>query len=127
MRSKAFPNKGAAQTAAGRLREIIYELEFTKTLPRSPVLLVGGYEGWVEFINGRRAFHMANHMRNAQPPQAQQYAPNGHSAPLAARPTNAGPPSPQQLANRDKPIYGAPAHYAKDVTENVSSKCRNIG
>ena len=38
-----------------RLWEIIYELEFTKRLERTPVLLQGGYTGWVEFVKARMA------------------------------------------------------------------------
>jgi hypothetical protein len=46
--SKAFPAKGAFATAPSTLFSIIFEKEFSssKTLARSPVLLVGGYEAW---------------------------------------------------------------------------------
>lgn len=111
MRSKRFPGKGEPPTPAGRLRDIIFEHEFTKVLPRSPALLVGGYEGWIEFIKSRQAFHMQRLKQEAQ-------AANGH-APLAPRTTNA-PPSPERRA-RDKPVYQtSPAHYSKEITENVS-------
>ena len=46
--SKAFPAKGAFATAPSTLFSIIFEKEFSsaKTLARSPVLLVGGYDAW---------------------------------------------------------------------------------
>ena len=44
--AKAFPPKDAAATAPSTLFSLIFEKEFRKILPRSPVLLVGGFEGW---------------------------------------------------------------------------------
>lgn len=111
-RSKTFPSKGAAPTPAGRMREIIYEHEFTKVLPRSPALLVGGYEGWIEFIKSRQAMHMQRFKQEAATTQM----PNGHPAPLSPRTTNA-PSSPDKRLHREA---GVPAHYSKEITENVS-------
>lgn len=44
--SKSFPTKGSPPTAPSLLFSIIFEHEFRKTLPRSPVLLIGGFEAW---------------------------------------------------------------------------------
>jgi len=62
--SNTWP-KGKESTPLGRVWDIVYEHEFTKKLERNPVLLVGGYAGWLEFIKGRAAFHAAN-ARNRQ-------------------------------------------------------------
>lgn len=44
--SKSFPAKGSPPTAPSLLFSIIFENEFRKTLPHSPVLLIGGFEAW---------------------------------------------------------------------------------
>jgi ubiquitin carboxyl-terminal hydrolase 8 len=53
--SKAFPAKGANATAPSTLFSIIFEKEFksSKTLARSPVLLVGGFEAWSDELRKR--------------------------------------------------------------------------
>jgi len=52
--AKAFPPKDAAATAPSTLFSLIFEKEFRKILPRSPVLLVGGFEGWEQEQQVRR-------------------------------------------------------------------------
>ncbi len=44
--STDFPAKGSPPTAPSALFSIIYENEFSKTLKRTPVLLVGGFRAW---------------------------------------------------------------------------------
>lgn len=51
--STAFPKPGAPPTAPGTLFSLIFENEFRKSLPRSPVLLVGGYQAWNEEMERR--------------------------------------------------------------------------
>jgi ubiquitin carboxyl-terminal hydrolase 8 len=60
--SKTWP-KDKEASPLSRVWDIVYEHEFTKKLERTPVLLVGGYAGWLEFIKGRAAFHAANAMQ----------------------------------------------------------------
>jgi ubiquitin carboxyl-terminal hydrolase 8 len=52
--STSFPKPGAEPTAPGRLFSIIFENEFRKSLARSPVLLVGGYQAWREEVERRK-------------------------------------------------------------------------
>ena len=76
-KSPTWPRKDPTGPPAplSRLWEIIYEHEFTKKLERTPVLLNGGYETWLEFIKGRAAKHAADHAR------ALAYAQNGTRSP----------------------------------------------
>lgn len=52
-RSTSFPGQGSEATPVGRLWDMMYSNEYSKSLPRCPVLLVGGYQGWYEFIDYR--------------------------------------------------------------------------
>lgn len=52
--STAFPKTGSRPTAPGILFSIIFENEFRKSLPRSPVLLIGGFQAWKEEVELRR-------------------------------------------------------------------------
>jgi ubiquitin carboxyl-terminal hydrolase 8 len=80
-RSTRLPAKGEAPTPAGRLFSIIGENEFVKPLPRFPALLVGGYEGWVEFIKQRQSLGEKEYMRMLQArARANSGATNGHDA-----------------------------------------------
>lgn len=56
-----FPRKGSPPSPLSRAWEIIYENEFTKKLERPPVLLTGGYDAWVEFIQRRMQRHANGH------------------------------------------------------------------
>jgi ubiquitin carboxyl-terminal hydrolase 8 len=125
-RSKMFPGKGEGQTAAGNLRAVIYEHEFAKTLPRSPALLLGGYEGWIDFIKARGRINMQRFQQEHGhqpspvvngPPNG---PPNGHSNPLSPRQTNAPPPIPDRRHAREKSYQTSPSHYSKEITENFS-------
>ncbi|BEI95738.1 hypothetical protein CcaverHIS631_0106870 [Cutaneotrichosporon cavernicola] len=124
-RSKMFPSKSEPQTPAGNLRDIIYEHEFAKTLPRSPALLVGGYKGWVEFIKTRQAINM-QHLQQAhgsQAPNGTPGQPNGYSKPLSPRQANSkAPPIPERRSghSREKSSNVLPSHYSKEITENFS-------
>ncbi|GMK54579.1 hypothetical protein CspeluHIS016_0111650 [Cutaneotrichosporon spelunceum] len=122
-KSTMFPSKGEPQTPAGNLRDIIYEHEFVKTLPRSPVLLVGGYEGWVEFIKARQAINM-EHLQQAhgsQVPNGTAAQRNGYSNPLSSRQTNAHPiPERRPGHSREKSSNMLPSQYSKEITENFS-------
>ena len=55
--SVSFPRKGSQTTPLSRLRDIIYEHEFSKPLVRNPAMLTGGYDAWFEFIKKRVARH----------------------------------------------------------------------
>ena len=81
--SKGWPRKdNAAETVPPlvRLWEIVYEQEFSKRLQRTPVLLAGGYDAWVDFIKMRGAMHAkAWHAAQANGHgQGKKVIPNGH-------------------------------------------------
>jgi len=116
-----FPRKGSSPTPISRLWDLVYELEFTKRLQRTPVLLTGGYAAWFEFIKKRVAKH-ANGNNVARPYNPK--AINGYAQPV---PLPERPPSSSTLsgdlaskrANRDLPVYQG-AQYAKNITDSVS-------
>lgn len=73
-----------------RMWEVIYENEFNKRLQRTPVLLRGGYDAWVEFIKRRGRENARLHAeQQARLAQANGHAhahgrngiPNGHGPP----------------------------------------------
>jgi len=78
-RSTRFPKRGEPPTAAGRLFDIISEHEFVKPLPRFPALLIGGYEGWCDFVKQRQMVGLQEHQRALQR-QAAKATPNGHTS-----------------------------------------------
>ncbi|WVF68021.1 hypothetical protein IAT40_002783 [Kwoniella sp. CBS 6097] len=137
--SKTWPKKDENPKAAAtaRLWDIIYEHEFSKKLQRNPVMIVGGYEAWREFIKMRAMTHMNNaagaqghghgHSQSlAMNGQGRPYNPkvNGHSPGLASprgpdklvSPSSSGDFS-SKRANRDMPVY-QPAHYAKNIMDS---------
>ncbi|CAK9786673.1 hypothetical protein CC85DRAFT_288603 [Cutaneotrichosporon oleaginosum] len=124
-RSRKFPGKGEAQTPAGNLRNVIYEHEFAKVLPRSPALLLGGYEAWVEFIKSRQRINLKRiqeEQASFMPRMPPNGAPNGHASPLSPRPANASPQVPERRAGhaREKSYQMSPSHYSKEITENFA-------
>ncbi len=56
-----FPRKGSPPTPLSRLWDLIYEVEFTKRLQRTPVMLTGGYDAWLQFIKMRVAKNQNGH------------------------------------------------------------------
>lgn len=75
--SLSFPRKGSPPTPISRLWDLIYELEFPKRLQRTPVMLTGGYDAWLQFIKMRVARH-ANGHSNGRPYNPK--APNGYTS-----------------------------------------------
>lgn len=73
-------DNGGRTPPLARLWEVIYEHEFNKRLERTPVLLTGGYAGWVEFIKARGAKHAQEWARMQAQAQLQSGRPevNGH-------------------------------------------------
>nr|XP_018259897.1 uncharacterized protein I303_07969 [Kwoniella dejecticola CBS 10117]OBR82055.1 hypothetical protein I303_07969 [Kwoniella dejecticola CBS 10117] len=138
--SSNWPTKDQKATPASRLWESIYQYEFTaKKLERTPVLLVGGYEAWREFIKMRASRHQQAYA--AQTAHGQGHG-HGHSQSVQVngqgRPCNpkangythsptttrldrvTSPNSSVDLtkrANRDMPVYQS-AHYAKNITDS---------
>ncbi|KAL1409731.1 ubiquitin-specific protease doa4 [Vanrija albida] len=123
-RSTSFPNtkKGEPATPISKLWAIIGENEFRKTLPRFPVLLIGGFEGWVKFIMDRQKASMQQHL--AQQQQSRPYNPktNGHGpVPLGPKPiTNrSNADLVAKKPSRESPVYQS-SQYARGITENFS-------
>lgn len=81
--SQGWPRKDMGVNGTpplARLWEIIYQDEFGKRLQRTPVLMTGGYDAWVEFIKMRGAMH-AQAWAAAQANghgQGRKVIPNGH-------------------------------------------------
>lgn len=120
--SKGFPPKGAFPTAPSLLSSIIFENEFRKTLPRCPVLLVGGYEAWKEEIKlrggkqstrafGRNLINGQEHGSRAPPPLIPPTKPL-HS-PSASLPGGAD----TSRLRRDGAIHRSPG-YSRNITDN---------
>nr|XP_019051247.1 hypothetical protein I302_01696 [Kwoniella bestiolae CBS 10118]OCF30177.1 hypothetical protein I302_01696 [Kwoniella bestiolae CBS 10118] len=130
--STNWPNKDKV-TPTSRLWNSVYEYEFTKKLERTPVLLVGGYEAWREFIKMRAAKHqqayMAQHGHGHGHSQSVQV--NGQGRPYNPKSNGYTPSTPRldqvtspsssvdltKRANRDMPLYQS-AHYAKNITDS---------
>nr|XP_019008054.1 uncharacterized protein I206_07222 [Kwoniella pini CBS 10737]OCF46835.1 hypothetical protein I206_07222 [Kwoniella pini CBS 10737] len=144
-KSTNWPTKEQKATPASRLWESIYQYEFTaKKLERTPVMLVGGYEAWREFIKMRASKHQQayaaqlaqshgngnghGHSQSVQVNgQSRPYNPktNGytHSSSTSRLDRVTSPSSSVDLskrANRDMPVYQS-APYAKNITDSVSS------
>lgn len=80
--STTLPKKGDKPTPAGRLFSIIGENEFARPLPRFPALLIGGYEGWVNWMRDRAMQGAQLQQQKQQQAAMKQYtAANGHAAP----------------------------------------------
>nr|ODN90061.1 ubiquitin carboxyl-terminal hydrolase 8 [Cryptococcus depauperatus CBS 7841] len=75
-----------------------------KRLKRNPVLLIGGYEGWREFIKMRSERHAQARGK------ANEKKPRDEILPQSAE---------TKRTNRDLPVY-QPGQYSKTITENVS-------
>ena len=71
-----FPRKGSPPTPISRLWDLVYELEFAKRLQRTPVMLTGGYDAWLQFIKMRVAKNAAV---NAAGRPYNPKVPNGYS------------------------------------------------
>ncbi|ORY35841.1 hypothetical protein BCR39DRAFT_512474 [Naematelia encephala] len=133
--SMNWPRRGSPPAPLSRLWDAIYELEFSKKLQRNPVLLTGGYEAWLKFIDSRVKKHQAyaaangysypGHRREAAESAKAPSLPNGnHGLPLSPREPNQLPLSPSRSAdsiakraNRDVPVYQS-AQYAKNITDS---------
>ena len=120
-RSVSFPRKGTQPTPLSRLWDLIYELEFSKRLERTPVMLTGGYAAWLEFIKKRVAKHAnGNGVGRPYNPKAV----NGYatSVPRPDRPslsTSLSGDLGSKRAHRDIPVYQV-THYAKNIADSVS-------
>ncbi len=77
-----WPKKGSQPTPLSKLWDIIYEHEFSKRLERTPVMLVGGYDAWLKFIDSRRQIHAKNHQAQMreEAAKARSTATNGHGS-----------------------------------------------
>lgn len=62
----------------GYLRQAIYELEFTKTIQRAPVMLAGGFDAWRSVIGERGVFKYKSssddYQNNVESPSSNQQA-----------------------------------------------------
>ncbi|WVQ85882.1 hypothetical protein IAT38_008050 [Cryptococcus sp. DSM 104549] len=113
-RSTNWPKEGGPPTPLGRLWSLIYDHEFTKRLQRMPVLLVGGYDGWKEFIRARAERHKTRASVDVN--GHGRGKPNGYGRGEVMSPTTAD--SAVKRSNREMPVY-QPAPYAKTITENL--------
>lgn len=104
-RSKNFPPKGADPTPVSRMWDMIYSNEYSKILPRCPVLLVGGYQGWFEFIDFR-----------ARQGAARQNQAQGHKPVNSISEREAA----EKRAKRQQHVY-QPGSYAKGIPDTFSS------
>jgi ubiquitin carboxyl-terminal hydrolase 8 len=75
--SMGFPRLDSPPTPISRLWDIIYEHEFHKKLVRTPVLLTGGYDAWVQFIRSRQKIHEAANAAAAAKAAGRPYNPKG--------------------------------------------------
>ncbi|KAK6906785.1 hypothetical protein I203_100772 [Kwoniella mangroviensis CBS 8507] len=128
--STNWPPKDKA-TPTSRLWDSVYEYEFTKKLDRTPVLLVGGYEAWREFIKMRAAKHQQAYNAVHGHGHSQSVQVNGQGRPYNPKANGYTPSTPRldkvtspnssvdltKRANRDMPIYQS-AHYAKNITDS---------
>lgn len=109
-RSPVWPKEGPLS----RLWDMLFMGLDEKRLQRNPVILVGGYEKWREFIKMRAA-------RHAHPAKGKD-ARNGLNGYTMMR-SDVASPAPSEVsvkkANREAPVYQA-SQYAKSIAENVS-------
>lgn len=127
--SKSFPGKGAEPNPVSRIWDMIYSNEYSKILPRCPVLLVGGYQGWFEFIDFRSRQGAVRQGQNqgqigqvqapAPPPvpvpvQGHQRAANSVSSPGADK------EQAEKRAKRQQQVY-QPGSYAKGITDSFTA------
>ena len=97
-----------------RIWDIFFMGHDEKRLQRNPVILVGGYEKWREFIKMRAA----RHAHTAKGKDVREGM-NGY----AVMRSDVVSPAPSEIsvknANREAPVYQA-SQYAKSIAENVS-------
>lgn len=120
-RSKTFPPKGAEPNAVSRIWDMIYSNEYSKILPRCPVLLVGGYQGWYDFIDFRARQGAA---RQSQAQSQGHRAANSISASVGvSAPAPAPAPDKDAAEKRAKRLQHAyqPGSYAKGITDSFTS------
>ncbi|KAL7422668.1 ubiquitin-specific protease doa4 [Cryptotrichosporon argae] len=96
-----------ASAAVSRLSDMVWGNEYSKMLPRCPVLLVGGYEAWFNFIAERQKRHQGQHRAHV----AQRASLANGTAIQRADARHA-------TSRRDTVVY-QPAHYAKDITDKL--------
>ncbi|KIR42515.1 ubiquitin carboxyl-terminal hydrolase 8 [Cryptococcus deuterogattii 99/473] len=110
-RSPVWPKEGPLS----RLWDMFFMGLDEKRLQRNPVILVGGYEKWREFIKMRAA-------RHAHPAKGKD-ARNGLNGYTMMR-SDVVSPAPSEVsvkkANREAPVYQA-SQYAKNIAENFGA------
>lgn len=122
--SRSFPSKGSFPTAPAALFSIIFEKEFrsAKTLARSPVLLVGGYEAYQEELRTNTNANSSKHVRDGSS-SYNQLSKGPPPALPAKKPTLSNPPGGapdySRTARRDTGVYRSSA-YSRDITENFA-------
>ncbi|WRT70548.1 uncharacterized protein IL334_007546 [Kwoniella shivajii] len=133
-KSTNWPNKEKGSTPTSKLWDMIYEYEFQKKLDRTPVLLLGGYEAWREFIKMRAAKHAAAHANSQGHGHGHSHSVqvNGQGRPFNPKANGYSANSPRldhvispsssvdltsKRANREMPVYQS-AHYAKNITDS---------
>ncbi|KAJ9103206.1 hypothetical protein QFC21_002629 [Naganishia friedmannii] len=120
--STAFPKTGSRPTAPGILFSIIFENEFRKSLPRSPVLLIGGFQAWRAEVELRRKGE-----RNARDANVGYRAvAKGPPPVVSSKPTsqssqpesNESPDS--RAVRRETGVYRS-SGYSRNITDNFNA------
>ncbi|ODN86082.1 hypothetical protein L198_07375 [Cryptococcus wingfieldii CBS 7118] len=107
--STNWPTSGPLQ----RLWNMFFNGHDPKKLQRPPVVLIGGHNGWIEFIKMRAGRHQAHkESRSGVLTSADVIV----REPDVVSPVTSG----QKKANRDMPVY-QPSQYSKTITENFAS------
>ncbi|KAJ9119135.1 hypothetical protein QFC22_003626 [Naganishia vaughanmartiniae] len=121
--STSFPKTGSRPTAPGILFSIIFENEFRKSLPRSPVLLIGGFQAWKEEVElrrkGERNARDANTGYKAVskgPPPVVSLKPTSQSS---SQPENNESPDSRAM-RRETGVYRS-SGYSRNITDNFNA------
>ncbi|KAJ9097437.1 hypothetical protein QFC19_006807 [Naganishia cerealis] len=118
----AFPKTGSRPTAPGILFSIIFENEFRKSLPRSPVLLIGGFHAWKEEVELRRKGE-----RNARDASAGYKAVIKGPPPVVSTkrtsqslPTENNDSPDSRAVRRETGVYRS-SGYSRNITDNFNA------